>query len=251
MNVLDLKKMFFPDWYFDKVLSPIDIENYHFYYMDSSFYDIIEVKDIVGTFHEKYQHKTWLQMLSNLKRHKDDTDIEYITSIIQKMYDDKSVVEYDGKYYISGGNHRLCQAKFLEIKKVHCYVTRYRFNHEDFNLHNQLLANGFKCKYKYGNFRNIYLGDINIHVRVKTDIAIMIKMYRSIQVNKIDLFIALWNIKIGIRPSLVICFENNDLVYKNLRLAVVELELRKKIMRSAYCPKKTFWNCLINKIFAL
>ena len=186
MNILDLKKEKFPPWYFEKVQSPEDLENFEFYYCQGYAYEEISVEKIIGTTHCSYFHKAWLEMLTNLKRHVTDNNVELVKQAILRKDDGKSVDEYSGKYYICEGNHRLCQAKFLGIPKVYCMVTKYKFNHQDFSLYQELINNNFTCTYSGGFFRDIKLGDVCIYVESKEDIHGLISAYRTIRINFYD-----------------------------------------------------------------
>lgn len=158
-------------------------------------------------------------MLSNLKRHKTDNDIESIRERILKENDDKSVKEYNGKYYIAAGNHRFCQAKFLGIVKVHCNVSKYEFNNQDFSLYMTLINNDFTCTYSDGIFRDIKLGDICIHVRAKDDISQLISAYKTMQIRIFD--------KIRFRkktPITNFLFNGDKESYRALKYAIMALK---------------------------
>lgn len=186
MNILELKNEIFPHWYFERVLRPEDIENFQFYFYDGYVSEEIFVHNIVGTTHVNYYHKAWLEMLCSLKRHRQDYNTELIKQIILLKNDDKSVKEYNGKYYITEGNHRCCQAKFLAIEKIYCIVEKYKFNHLDYNIYNELVSNNFSCNYSSGNFKDIKIGDTNIYVQSTEDVIKLIETYKSIRIRKSD-----------------------------------------------------------------
>lgn len=186
MNILELKKENFPHWYFEKVQCPEDLDNFQFYYYEGCTYEEICIKKVIGSTHINYIHKSWLEMLSNLKRHKTDCDVELIRQIILRENDDKSVCQYNDNYYITEGNHRFCQAKFLGISKVYCSVSKYKFNHQDFSLYKELINNNFTCTYSGGIFRDIKLGDICIYVNSKEDIYRLISAYQKMRIGFFD-----------------------------------------------------------------
>lgn len=188
MNILTLKKEDFPQWYFAKVQCPQDLDNFEFYHYDSIVYKEICTSDIIGTCHADYYHKAWLEMLSHLKRHKTEDNIEQIKNIILRKNDDKLVCEYNNRYYIVEGNHRLCQAKFLNLEKVYCGVIRYKFNYEDFNLYQELINNNFTCDYSDGDFRNIRFGATFISTKTKKEIEILINVCKTMRVSRIEKF---------------------------------------------------------------
>lgn len=232
MNILEIKKVYLPTWYFEKVLRPQDLENFQFYFYSGSVQDDIFVKDIVGTVHENYYHKAWLEMLSSLKRHKDDFNVERIIQTIQREHDGKSVAEYEGKYYILEGNHRLCQAKFLELEEVHCSVSKYQFNHADFDLYQMLLNNGFTCSYQKGVFSNIQLHDLHINVKSKEYIELLISEYKSIHISKFKMFIFHLLYKVNCDEFQYLYFSGDEKSRKNLKMELIHLELRQRAFKN-------------------
>lgn len=222
MNILDLKKENFPSWYFEKVHCPEDLDNFQFYYYDGSTYEAISVDKIVGTVHCDYYRKAWLEMLSNLKRHKTDNDIESIREIILKKDDGKSVNEYNGKYYIAEGNHRFCQAKFLKIPKVYCWVSKYKFNSQDFGIYEELINNNFTCTYFNGFFRDVKLGDIWIHVEDRSDISKLISAYKAIKINFFDRFFFE-----GKMPKKIFRFKDDKDSHNDLKYAIMAYQIKK------------------------
>lgn len=118
--------------FFETVSSPIDyVKDFSFYEMGDTYEANVPVNKIKGTTHESYLGKNWLVMMMSLKRHTEDFDVERVVHAIQ----DRTVTErirlskYGDDYFIDGGgNHRVCQAKLLELDSVPCEVTEYVFN---------------------------------------------------------------------------------------------------------------------------
>lgn len=69
-------------------------------------------------------------MMMNLERHKNDFDVEAVKEAIlnTKCFEPIHLRKYGSIYFIDGGgNHRVCQAKFLGMDMVPCEVTEYVF----------------------------------------------------------------------------------------------------------------------------
>jgi hypothetical protein len=151
MDVLDYKDLPLKSWYFEKVLNPEEIENYQFYNQDAPIYytEDVDVNQIKGTNHSDYYGRTWLEMFQNLKRHKNVKDIEFIKSVILDPFrGGKGLIKLGSYYYINGGNHRYCHAKFFEMGKIPSDVTEYPFDNETFQLFTKLQEIGFTPQVK-------------------------------------------------------------------------------------------------------
>lgn len=228
MNILELKKENFPSWYFERVQRPEDLDNFQFYYYEGYIHEEICIKKVVGTTHINYYHKAWLEMLSNLKRHKNDDDIEFITKIILRKNDDKSVCQYNDNYYITEGNHRFCQAKFLNIEKVHCCVSKYKFNHQDYNLYKELTDNNFTCNYSYGEFKDIQLDNTYIYLSSKEDIPKLISAYKTMRISLFD--------RIVLRkqtPVLFFSFKDDEDSYDVLKQIIFSHQIKNKMINGS------------------
>lgn len=67
-------------------------------------------------------------MIMNLERHKVDTDIEAVRAAILDTgcFEPIRLSRFGDMYFIDGGgNHRVCQAKFLGLETVPCEVTEW------------------------------------------------------------------------------------------------------------------------------
>lgn len=119
-------------WYFDKVLSQYNIENYSFYFHSPKRYYTDEIcpQDIIGTTHPSYYDLTWIEMLGSLQRYsKLPTERTIYNINDETIIEKKSIAKYSNLYLISGGgNHRICLAKFLGLEKIKVEITEYEFD---------------------------------------------------------------------------------------------------------------------------
>ena len=124
-----LKDFDLKEEYFEKVYHPADLVKDIAYYVEGeTFQSNVRVADIKGTLHASYYDNNWLVMMMKLDRHKDDFDVERVKDAIfnTKCFEPIHLSKYGELYFINGGgNHRVCQAKFLGIETVQCEVTEY------------------------------------------------------------------------------------------------------------------------------
>lgn len=115
--------------YFETVYHPQDLIEHIAYYEEAKTYTaIVQVSDIKGTTHPSYYGLNWLQMLMSLERHKDDVDEESVREAINntQCFEPIQLSKFGNIYFINGGgNHRVCQAKFLGVETVTAEVTEY------------------------------------------------------------------------------------------------------------------------------
>ena len=120
----DLKEEFF-----ELVYHPADLVKNIAYYVEGETYNAnVRVADIKGTLHRSYYGNNWLVMMMNLERHKDDFDAEKVKVAIlnTKCFEPIQLSKFGDLYFIDGGgNHRVCQAKFLGLETVPCEVTEF------------------------------------------------------------------------------------------------------------------------------
>lgn len=66
-------------------------------------------------------------MLMSQERHKDDIDVTRVKEAIlnTNCFEPIHLSKFGIFYFIDGGNHRICQAKFLRLETVPCEVTEY------------------------------------------------------------------------------------------------------------------------------
>ena len=115
--------------YFEKVYRPEEIVPRIAYYVEGETYEAnVFVADIKGSLHLSYNSNNWLVMMMNLSRHKNDFDVERVKEAIYntKCFEPIHLQKYGRIYFIAGGgNHRVCQAKFLGLETEPCEVTEY------------------------------------------------------------------------------------------------------------------------------
>lgn len=124
-----LKDFDLKEEYFETVYHPADLVEHIAYYIEGETYNAnVRVADIKGSTHPSYYGLNWLQMLTSLERHKNDFDVETVKEAIlnTKGFEPIQLCKFGSIYFIDGGgNHRVCQAKFLELETVPCEVTEY------------------------------------------------------------------------------------------------------------------------------
>ena len=112
--------------YFQTVHHPADLVPHIGYYeAGDSRKATVRVADIKGTTHPSYYGENWLVMMMNLDRHKEDTDEEAVWAAILDAggFEPIRLSKFGELYFVDGGgNHRVCQAKFLGIEEVPCEV---------------------------------------------------------------------------------------------------------------------------------
>ena len=115
--------------YFEQVYHPADSVKDIAYYVEGETYNAnVRVADIKGTLHPSYYGLNWLQMLMSLERHKNDFDVEKVKEAIlnTQCFEPIQLSKFGSIYFIDGGgNHRVCQAKFLGLETVPCEVTEF------------------------------------------------------------------------------------------------------------------------------
>ena len=115
--------------YFEMVYHPADlVDNIDYYVEGETYKDNVRVADIKGTLHPSYYGWNWLQMLMSLERHKNDYDVEKVKDAIvnTQCFEPIQLSKFGSIYFIDGGgNHRVCQAKFLGLETVPCEVTEF------------------------------------------------------------------------------------------------------------------------------
>ena len=129
LNGFDLKEE-----YFEKVYHPADlVEHIAYYSAGDSYKATVRVKDIKSTTHPSYYGENWLVMMMSLERHKNDYDVEKVKEAIfnTQCFEPIQLSKFGSSYFIDGGgNHRVCQARFLGLDTVPCEVTEYVLSKE-------------------------------------------------------------------------------------------------------------------------
>lgn len=129
------------DWYFNLVYSPDQlIENLHFWKPSSENVEYVRLCDVIGHNHGSLTDNiNWITLLSCLKRNRSDTNVSSVLKMLQEQdnlpIDSLIHLEkYGDKYFFCEGRHRMVQAKFLEIEKVRCKVTEFKFDKTAYDL---------------------------------------------------------------------------------------------------------------------
>ena len=124
-----LKDFDLKEEYFEPVYHPAHLVKDIAYYVEGETYNAnVRVADIKGTLHRSYYGNNWLVMMMSLERHKDDYDMEKVKEAIlnTKCFEPIQLSKFGDIYFIDGGgNHRVCQAKFLGLETVPCEVTEF------------------------------------------------------------------------------------------------------------------------------
>ena len=128
-SISKLKGFDLKEEFFETVYQPADLVRHIAYYVETeTFQTNVPVVYIKGTLHPSYYGKNWLVMMMSLARHKDDFDVEKVkAAILNPMcFEPIHLNKYGDIYFINGGgNHRVCQAKFLGLEMVPCDVTEF------------------------------------------------------------------------------------------------------------------------------
>lgn len=88
----------------------------------------IELKTIVGSIHTDYNGlNSWVEFLGALKKVNSSEGLAYYSHFfkLNKETTDALVAGHDGKYWIVGGNNRICIAKFMELNSIIVPVNEY------------------------------------------------------------------------------------------------------------------------------
>ena len=129
-RVAKLKDFDLKEEYFAPVYHPVDLVKYIAYYKAGDTYQAnVRVDDIKGTTHPSYYGESWLVMMMNLERHKEDTDVDAVRAAIlnTNCFEPIQLSKFGDLYFVDGGgNHRVCQAKFLGIEEVPCEVSEWK-----------------------------------------------------------------------------------------------------------------------------
>ena len=128
-RVSRLKEFDLKEEFFETVNHPADLVEHIAYYVAGKTYnDNVRVADIKGSTHPSYCGLNWLGMIMSLERHKEDYDVEAVKAAIlnTKCFEPIQLCKFGDLYFIDGGgNHRVCQAKFLGMETVPCEVTEW------------------------------------------------------------------------------------------------------------------------------
>ena len=128
-EVVELNGFELREEFFYPVYRPEDLIKYIAYYVEGRIYEAqVRVANIKGSLHYDYCGNNWLVMMMSLARHNDDFDVDKVKASIYNAncFEPIHLRKYEDLYFIDGGgNHRVCQAKFLGLEMLPCEVTEY------------------------------------------------------------------------------------------------------------------------------
>lgn len=164
MNIKEVK-LFNPnfiikDWCYENLKSPQDIQYYQFYNKEKYHNEyLIPLNKVVGTKHQSYIGRKWIDLVRKMKRFK-----EYYTSenFIEYLYFNPSSIsnwgyaKYGDEYIIVEGNHRTCEAKFSNLEYVKTYLVEYILDEEMLELYKYLIEIGLSPVIDEGEKNKIY-----------------------------------------------------------------------------------------------
>ena len=122
--------------FYENVYKPTDLIYCDFFIESKSYRGYINPENIIGIeygcdynfFHEI----NWHELLNGLRRFKDVQKFKSKNELINHVYNDykeeKWVFKYGGNYFTKQGQHRLCLAKFLNIKNVEVDITEFKLD---------------------------------------------------------------------------------------------------------------------------
>lgn len=100
------------------------LDDYNFCFQEQALFSM---RDLVGTDHQRYAGKTWLEAFLDLDRCDENLELyfsnpDYYANLSASGYSDLGLAEKDGKYYIfgraGGGNNRLITMKLKYLAAV-------------------------------------------------------------------------------------------------------------------------------------
>ena len=149
-------------WKNNIVLCPKLIPNYNYWENRECAKNItIDLEKVKGTTHQDYQGLSWIEMLGSLKR---ATSIskESVLNWINRSTD-ISLYKFGDEYYITGGNHRICIAKFLSRKQLQVSkVSHFYFNQVRFDIDRKIEERGISKIYSNENSLILDLGETKV-----------------------------------------------------------------------------------------
>lgn len=128
----------------------------------------IDLTKVVGTLHNDYNNKSWIDAFYSLKR-----PINILKAIVfPEYYNDLqnikikkeliSFVKIDDEYYISEGNHRTILAKINGLKYIYAPLCEYRTDTEYQEYYNKISEKGIQIEFPDTFHLNDYKDRFNI-----------------------------------------------------------------------------------------
>jgi hypothetical protein len=176
-------------WKNDTLLNPKLIPNLNYWEeIEYSENVNIELDKVKGTTHCKYYEKSWIEMLGSL-----DGVVSFsqgsVLNWIKKSID-ISLDKYGDEYYITGGNHRICIAKFLSRKQLQVSkVSHFYFNQVRFDIDRKIEERGISKIYSNESSLIIDLKGIQVEMNYISGVE-FIGFFDEIEVSKWKKFVS-------------------------------------------------------------
>lgn len=180
------------DFFYENVYRPSDLKYFDFFNFHKEYKGNINPQNIVGiryawAYNFMYDIN-WYQLFTSLHRldsvikdFKSKKDI--INHIHHNYEEEKYVLKYGDNYFTTGGQHRLCLAKFLNLESVHVNIKEYKLDKARLirfkklnKAINRLSNYKLVTKYKIENLKKLsesedfYISLFNSHVRIRIDL---------------------------------------------------------------------------------
>ncbi len=194
-NILEFNPNFvFKDWCNDELIYLEDVENYKFYNKEVYHEKFkVPLSNVIGTKHWGYAGRTWLDLPYNMKRFHKDYNINSFLNFYKSdsfFNNDISYAKFGDNFFITGGNHRTCQAKFSDIEYIETFVTEHIFDQEMYgafkflkseNLNPEILSQSGKY-YRFNNWV-ITINNQSFHFKEFNQVKFFIELYQKSKPN--------------------------------------------------------------------
>jgi hypothetical protein len=122
--------------FYENVYKPTDLIYHDFFIESKSYRGYVNPENIVGIeygFAYNFDNEiNWHELFIRLKRFKDIQQFKSKNEIINHVHNDykeeKWIFKYGNNYFTKQGQHRLCLAKFLNIKSVEVDITEFKLD---------------------------------------------------------------------------------------------------------------------------
>lgn len=228
--------------FYENVYRPEDLKYYDFFNRKKQYKEYINPENIVGIryawAYNSHFKINWHQLLRELHRLKHvienfKSKEEVINHIHHNYSEQKYVLKYGNHYFTIGGQHRLCLAKFLNLKSVEVNVTEYELDKSRL-VQFKKLKTAIKRLSKYGlvwdysfeemaeasKYEYMYLGRFKTSIRIK--------------INLLSQFIDYYEQYYVFRPLYKIQLFLNDFLYPNRIGMPIEISEIKDFKKANY-----------------
>jgi hypothetical protein len=126
------------NWNNENVYKPSDLNYFEFFEPVKTYIDKINPSSILGIAYfpeyNFYNQITWLGLFYGLKRlDKVACNFKNWEALVRHIHtnmDSKTVSKFGNHFFTTSGQHRLCLAKFLDLKNIEVEVREYKLNKE-------------------------------------------------------------------------------------------------------------------------